>query len=139
MRPGLILLLLLAFSAALGAEGRALPGQRETAAVGGVTVSATLLQPSASGSMTVDFELVLTTHMGALPENMLKVAKLLESRGEVVLPIAWSGGGGGHHLSGKLSFPAEGASLKGTYTLLLQGINGPNNLRFEWTSTGGGV
>ncbi len=136
MRAGLGLLLLLAFAAAVGAEGKGVPGQRETAAAGGVTVSATLLRPAAGSSTTIDFELVLTTHMGALPSNMLKVARL-EEQGQVKLPIAWSGGGGGHHLSGKLSFAADRASLNGTYTLLLQGINGPNDLRFEWTIPGG--
>ncbi len=139
MKSGLVLVLLLAFAASAGAEGKGLPGQRETAEVGGVTVSATLLQPAASGPRTIDFELVMTTHMGALPSNMLEVAKLLEKQGQVLLPIAWSGGGGGHHLSGKLSFPADSASLNGTYTLLLQGINGPNDLRFEWTTKIGGV
>ncbi len=137
MKPALILLLLLMFSIAVGAEGTAAPGQRKTAEVGGIVVSVTLLKPAESDSATIDFQLVMNTHQGSLPTNMLSVAKLLESGGEVIPPVAWSGGKGGHHLSGKLSFPAGGTRPGGSLTLMLQGIDGQNDLRFEWKPTGG--
>ena len=137
MKPAFILLLLLVFSVAVGAEGTAASVQRKTAEVGGVAVSVTLLQPAESGSATIDFQLVMNTHRGSLPTDMLNVAKLLEKGGEVIPPLAWSGGKGGHHLKGKLSFPADRTAIGGTFTLMLQGIDGQNDLRFEWTTTGG--
>lgn len=137
MKPAFFLLLLSVFSVVVGAESKAAPGQRKTAEVGGVVVSATLLQPVESRAATIDFQLIMNTHMGSLPTNMLEAAKLIEQGGRAISPSAWTGGKGGHHLSGKLSFPADAASPGGTYTLLLQDIDGQNDLRFEWTTERG--
>jgi len=137
MKSAYILLLLLVFSVAVGAEGTAAPGQRRTAEVGGIAVSVTLLPTVQSSSATIDFKLVMNTHRGSLPMNMLNVARLLEKGGEPIPPVAWSGGKGGHHLSGRLSFPASGTASEEAFTLMLQGIDGQNDLRFEWTTEGG--
>jgi hypothetical protein len=140
MKPGLFFLLFLVF-AGLAVAGAQTPGnlsQRKTAEAGGVTVSVTLLPPGQTA--TIDFQLVLDTHAGALPADMLKVAKLREEGAREVSPLAWSGGKGGHHLAGKLSFPAAGLAPAGkAFTLLLQGVGGRNDLRFEWTATTGGI
>jgi len=137
MKASLLFLLSLAFAGAAGAGAQATgyPDQRRTARAGGVTVSVTLLPPGHAA--TIDFQLALDTHAGSLPD-MLEAARLLESGGREVSPLAWSGGRGGHHLAGKLSFPAAGLSASGqTLTLLLQGVGGRDDLRFKWTTTGG--
>ena len=140
MKPGLFLPLFLAFAGLAVAGAQTLSGlsQKKTAEAGGVTVSVTLLPPEQTA--TIDFQLVLYTHAGALPADMLNVAKLLEAGGREVSPLAWSGGKGGHHLAGKLSFPAAGLPPTGkALTLLLQGVGGRNDMRFEWTTTTGGI
>jgi len=71
---------------------------------------------------------------------MLEVAKLVAADGREVSPLVWSGGRGGHHLAGKLSFPAEGpAASREAFTLLLQGVSGQKGLRFEWAAITGGI
>ncbi len=140
MKPGFYLLLFLAFTGLAVAGAQTLGGlsQKKTAEAGGVTVSVTLLPPGQTA--TIDFQLVLNTHAGALPADMLNVAKLLEAGGREVSPSAWSGGKGGHHLAGKLSFPAAGLAPTGeALTLLLQGVGGRNDMRFEWTIITGGI
>lgn len=51
------------------------------------------------------FEVVLDTHFVPLDFDLTKISKLTDDQGNVYQPISWSGGSGGHHLSGTLSFP----------------------------------
>jgi hypothetical protein len=125
-------LLVFLVSVVAGTDDRGAPDQKKTAEVGGVTVSVTPLNLTASGSATLDFQITMDTHAGALPSDMLKVAKLVGEKGAETLPLAWSGGRGGHHLSGRLSFPAVGSESEGAFTLFLKGVGGRNDMRFEW-------
>lgn len=69
------------------------------------------------------FKLTLDTHTVELNYDLLKVAKLTDDKGKTYSPVLWSGGSGGHHLSGELRFPPlldESTSV----TLQLFGIDG---------------
>jgi hypothetical protein len=69
-------------------SGGAVANQKKTAAVGGVTVSVTPLNRAAAGSATIDFQITMDTHAGALASDMLKVAKLVGEKGAEILPVA---------------------------------------------------
>jgi hypothetical protein len=126
------LLLVLLVSMVAGAEGRTAAGQEKTAEMGGVKVPVTLLDPAEGAKATIDFQLIMDTHMGALPADMRTFAKLVGEGGAETPPSAWSGGKGGHHLSGRLSFPAAGSGERGVLTLVLKSADGRNDMRFEW-------
>lgn len=51
------------------------------------------------------FEVVLDTHSVPLDFDLVKISKLADGEGNVYQPVSWTGGTGGHHLSGNLSFP----------------------------------
>ncbi len=124
--------LLLIVALAAGAEDRTVSLQKRTAAVGGVTVSVTPVALASAGSERIDFQIVMDTHSGALPSDMLSVARLLWGRGTAIAPVSWSGARGGHHLSGRLSFHAAGSEAAMDFSLLLRSLDGKNDLRFEW-------
>jgi hypothetical protein len=126
------LLLVLLVSVFAGAEDRTVPGQKKTAVMGGVTVSVIPLNPEVSATAKVDFQLIMDTHAGALPLDMLAFAKLMGENGAEIPPIAWSGTRGGHHLSGKLSFPAAGLVRRSVLTLVMKSVDGRMDMRFEW-------
>ena len=128
----IVVLLVILVSVVAGADDRRIPDQNQTTMAGTVAVSVTLLNLTDQGSATLDFKISLNTHSGALPSDMLKVAKLVGENGAETLPVSWSGGGGGHHLSGRLSFPSAGLDADRAVTLVLKGIGGPDELRFQW-------
>jgi hypothetical protein len=145
MKP-FFLLLVLFVSVVAGAADRAIVGQKKTAEIGGVNMSAALLGPAEREAATIDFQIVMDTHSGALPSDMLASAKLIGEGGAEITPLAWSGGKGGHHLSGKLSFPAAGSEKLAVLTLVLKNVGGRSDARFEWNipsksvkNTGGGA
>lgn len=128
----IFLLLVLFVSVLAGAEDRAAPGQKQTAEKGGVTVSVIPLDLSGNGTATIDFQLMLDTHSGALPTDMRASARLIGEGGAEVPPTTWNGSKGGHHVSGTLSFPAAGSEERGVLTLVLKSVDGRNDFRFEW-------
>jgi hypothetical protein len=131
MKPVLLFLALLV-SISAGAENRAAAGQTRTAQIGGVSVSVTPLNLAERDAATTDFKIVMDTHSDALPSNMLASAVLIGQAGKESQPLTWSGGRGGHHLSGKLSFPATGREEGGIITLVLKKVDGRGDERFEW-------
>jgi len=130
MKP-VVLLLVLFVAVGAGAEDRTTAAQTQTAQIGGVNVSVTPLNLTERGAATADFQVALNTHMGALP-GMLSSASLIWEGGREVHAMTWSGGRGGHHLLGKLSFPAAGGEKNGAFTLVLKRLDGKNDARFEW-------
>lgn len=70
---------------------------------GSVVVEATPLSLSAKDN--VSFSVTLTTHSGDLDYDLLAISKLTDNKGNVYSPLSWTGGRGGHHISGKLTFP----------------------------------
>ncbi|GBD07842.1 hypothetical protein HRbin22_00068 [Candidatus Thermoflexus japonica] len=105
---------------------------------GGVRITIIPLNQRASGD-TLDFEVMLDTHTGDLDFDLAALAVLRTDQGQEVKALAWDGGRGGHHLRGRLSFPArdsaglplihEGVRL---LELILQDIGGSPEHRFQW-------
>jgi len=66
-------------------------------AMGAVSVEVT---PTSLGG----FEVVLNTHSVDLDFDLTKAMSLSDDLGNVYSPISWSGGKGGHHLTGSVVF-----------------------------------
>lgn len=120
------------FLAALGAGAAAPAGLLRSAEAGGVAGTSLPTNLADRAADTLDFEVTLDTHSGSLSFDMKKVATLTDVGGARVAAIGWTGGKGGHHLSGTLSFPSgklrDGAPL----TLTLKGVGGGKDLVFTW-------
>lgn len=104
-------------------------------AQGNVTVSVTPLNLDQPGE-TLDFEVALNTHSVDLSMDLAQLATLTTDDGKRVRPAAWDAPMGGHHVSGKLSFPAQVEGeivLDGAHslTLTLQNIDAPERV-FTW-------
>ena len=70
---------------------------------GGLTIEAQPLK-LAVGQPT-EFMLYFNTHQGNLELDLTRQAALIDDLGNQYQPVSWTGGSGGHHLSGKLIFP----------------------------------
>jgi hypothetical protein len=102
---------------------------------GAVAVSITPLEAS-DDATTLDFEVAMNTHSVDLSMDLARLATLVTDTGGEVQAVGWSGGAGGHHVSGVLSFPAAGggtALLEGatTMTLTLANVDAPVRT-FTW-------
>jgi uncharacterized protein YcfL len=102
---------------------------------GEVIVNVTPLNLKTSGD-TLEFKVILDTHSVELSMNPANHATLIADTGMVVEANAWDGPLGGHHVSGKLTFPAsvDGVSiLDGATKLTMQLRDVGAELRtFEW-------
>lgn len=72
---------------------------------GGVTVKATWL----ADQQAPTFSIVLDTHSVALDGYDLRQLAVLRVNGSIVSPLSWDAPAGGHHRSGRLTFPARAA------------------------------
>ena len=101
-----------------------------------VTVKVTPLNLADPSAATLDFEIALDTHSVDLAFNMMAIATLRSDAGEEAQPMKWNGpAGGGHHMSGTLSFPQmkeRGRSL----TLVLRGVANVPERTFVWNMDG---
>jgi hypothetical protein len=89
---------------------------------GGVTVTATYM-----GNNT--FSVKLDTHSGSLAD-LGNVSYVQDSKGIVYRPVSWSGGAGGHHLGGSLTFPKFDDA--GGFKLVVNDIGGMKERVLEW-------
>ena len=106
---------------------------------GAVTVAVTPLNLSRPGQ-TLDFEVAMNTHSVDLSMDLAALATLTTDTGRAVQATGWDAPKGGHHASGRLSFPATvgGVSLlKGAkkLTLTLQNVDAPERA-FTWDLSG---
>lgn len=95
---------------------------------GQVTVDVTPI--SLEAGKEVKFEVVLDTHSVELSYDLLTVSSLSDDTGQNFKPLSWSGGSGGHHLSGELVFPAISKNAK-FVELVIFNIEGVDR-RFKW-------
>ena len=96
-QSGILMALLAAggFAAELGV-------QRSSAS--GVTMAVTP-QNLDTTAKSWDFKVALDTHSGALDDDLVKTAALLDDKGGRFVPMKWEGAGpGGHHREGTLKF-----------------------------------
>jgi hypothetical protein len=76
------------------------------------------------------------THSGNLGFEVEKIALLVDSEGNVYLPLGWEGDPpGGHHRSGKLLFPALNMNVS-YIKLEMKGIYGVDTRSFKWEMLG---
>lgn len=68
------------------------------------------------------FAVTLNTHSVELNDDFTKRASLNDDRGNTYIMTTWTGGSGGHHLAGELSFEDLKGEAK-TFTLTLSGID----------------
>lgn len=102
---------------------------------GAVSVIVTPLNLDEPGQ-TLEFEVGLETHSVDLSMDLTKLATLTTDTGLSVQATAWDGPRGGHHVSGKLSFPTtnnSASSLKDAkeLTLTLRDVDAPERV-FKW-------
>ncbi len=102
---------------------------------GAVTVDVTPANLN-SPTETLDFNVALNTHSVELGMDFAELSTLTTDSGVTVGASAWSGGSGGHHVSGTLSFPAaiDGASVLDEateITLTIRDVDAPERV-FVW-------
>lgn len=104
-------------------------------AQGAVTVEITPLNLEKPGD-TLDFDVAMDTHSVDLSMDLAELSSLMADQKEPIPAIKWDAKPGGHHVSGKLSFPAvvdgkpvlEGAKR---LTITIEGVDAPIRL-FTW-------
>jgi hypothetical protein len=78
------------------------------------------------------FNVVLDIHTGSLDEDLVKIAELIDERGNKKLPLSWNGASpGGHHREGVIEFSAFQQSPK-SVTLILHNVGGIDERKFKW-------
>ena len=102
---------------------------------GAVTVAVIPLNLTSAGD-TLEFDIALNTHSVDLSMDLATLATLSTDTGITVQPTLWDAPRGGHHVEGKLIFPAmvDGKSiLEGTsiLTLTIANLDVPSRV-FEW-------
>jgi len=103
-------------------------GSKQTNSEGAVTVAVTP-KTLVSGS-EAQFEVVFDTHAVELNYDVAKIARLTDDSGTVYESISWTGGKGGHHLEGLLTFPALAKTAK-NITLTIPGVERQDRV-FRW-------
>lgn len=79
-----------------------------------------------------EFEITLDTHSGALDDDMIAVAVLVDGADKEYAPLSWDGDPpGGHHREGILKFKAL-APKPETIRIIIRGIGGINERIFTW-------
>lgn len=116
-------------------EPNALADLLRTDSQGAVTIAVTPLDLSDSADM-IDFEISLNTHSVDLSMDLATLATLTTDTSISVQAIGWDAPRGGHHVSGKLTFPAtkDGKSIlegAGKLTLTIIDVDVPSRI-FEW-------
>lgn len=94
----------------------------------GVSVEVTP-QTLSAGSEAV-FQVSLNTHSVELGEDLAAVSKLKDDKGNVYQANSWTGGKGGHHLSGNLTFPKISPQAS-SVELIISGVAGIER-KFKW-------
>lgn len=110
---------------------------KRTDGQGMVTVEVTPLNlDKAADTVTLDFDVAMNTHSVDLSMDLAQLATLTTDTGVSVKAAKWEATPGGHHVSGKLIFPAtqdgkgilEGATK---LTLTIVNVDAPSRV-FEW-------
>jgi len=78
------------------------------------------------------FDIRIDTHQGSLDFNLEEMAVLETSVGNEYDPLSWEGSPpGGHHRSGRLSFPIVDEDI--SFKLTIYGVGGISERVFMWT------
>lgn len=94
-------------------------------------VSVEVTPTELSKGKEIVFQVSLNTHSIELSYDLSQISELKDNQGIVYKPISWSGGAGGHHLSGILTFPKLADSAN-SITLTLKGVANKDRI-FQWS------
>lgn len=83
-----------------------------------------------AGGGKASFTVSLTAHSGDPVYNILTTAKLIDDKGKTYKAVSWTGGSGGHHVSGVLSFSEISKDAK-SVTLIIPQIDKQDRI-FNW-------
>jgi len=84
-----------------------------------------------SGASTLDFEVDMNTHSVDLGVDLKALSVLKTDAGVEVAPLAYQGGSG-HHVSARLSFPADKLAGAKKLTLVIRNLAGIPERIFSW-------
>lgn len=102
---------------------------------GEVTIKVTPLNLDGSAE-TLEFDVVMDTHSVDLGMDLATLATLTTDTGVIVQATTWDAPRGGHHVEGKLIFPAakDGKTIlddTSRLTLTITNVDAPSRV-FEW-------
>ncbi len=75
------------------------------------------------------FKVEMNTHSVDLNYDIVNLAQIADDSGITYKPTSWTGGKGGHHIEGILTFPSLARSKK--ITLIIRGIDNESRI-FSW-------
>lgn len=107
---------------------------------GAVSVAVTLINLAEADPETLIFEVAMNTHSVDLSMDLAALATLTTDNGHEVSATLWDAQPGGHHVSGRLSFPTiagETSLLPGArqLTLTIRDVDAPERV-FTWQLRG---
>jgi len=97
--------------------------ERKENSEAGVTITAAYLGNNA-------FEIILDTHSVSLDYEMAKISYIRDGKGNIIQPLTWDGGIGGHHFNGTLKFPKFDDSAG--FELVIQDVAGVKERVLKW-------
>lgn len=77
------------------------------------------------------FQVTLNTHAVELDKDLAQISILMDDKGVKYQAVSWTGGTGGHHLSGDLVFSKISEDVT-SVELIISGIGGVERT-FKWT------
>ena len=99
---------------------------------GSVTFEVKPLNLGDAQAPTVDFEVAMDTHSVDLAFDLSRLSLLKTDTGVEAAVSVWSGSGGGHHVSGILSFTADKVTNARSLTLIIKDVSGVPERTFNW-------
>lgn len=125
--------------AATSAKSASQPDLVKTDGQGAVTVEIQPVNLTSPGDALV-FDISMNTHSVDLSMDLAKLAVLSTDTGKTIQAIKWDAPRGGHHVSGKLSFPTtvngknifDGAKV---VTVVIKNVDAPSRT-FSWRLNG---
>lgn len=94
------------------------------------TVAVEVTPLSLARRENASFTVTFTTHSGDLNYDVAAIGKLTDNKGKVYDSISWTGGKGGHHISGTLTF-AKLSQEASAVKLTIPGIDNQDRV-FSW-------
>ncbi|HEY4477615.1 MAG TPA: hypothetical protein VJB56_03205 [Candidatus Paceibacterota bacterium] len=96
-----------------------------------VTIAVTPIELG-KDAKTWKFDVAFTTHSGSLDDDPVKIASLIDNKGNTYQPKMWEGPGpGGHHREGVLIFDAMNPTPE-YITLKIKNVGGITERLFKW-------
>ena len=99
---------------------------------GAVTIKVKPLNLGDKEAATIVFDVTMDTHSVNLNFDLSKLSILRNNNGTGVMPSAWSAPRGGHHVEGKLIFPAGDIKDWKSLILVIKNVEGIQERIFTW-------